>query len=124
MNATNNALFGQAPTNHLSLAKLIQFGDHLFVEHPALDVQHKAIFKLGIGVHENWRSGKSADVLPPAPKQLTNLMHSHFTYEERVLGEIGYEDLKDHATEHRLMRDELSDIHDRFPSLNMNSTIR
>ena len=109
-----SAGFGRMQLQHLTLGNLIQFGDRLFVEHPALDAQHKAIFDLGTNVYENWRGGGSIDVLRPAFETLTNLMHSHFSFEERVLSEIGYEDLKSHAAEHRTMRDDLSRIHDRL----------
>ncbi len=119
-----SALFGRMQLQHLSLSNLIQFGDHLFVEHPAINAQHKAIFDLGTSVYENWRGGGSLDVLRPALEKLTNLMHSHFSFEERVLGEIGYEDLKNHAAEHRTMRDELSSMHDRFPSFKEGKEIR
>ena len=111
---SNSAPLGPMPFQHLSLDKLIQFGDHLFVDHPVIDAQHWAIFNLGIKVYDNWRGGGSMDVLRPALEKLTNLMHSHFSFEERVLGEIGYEDLKNHAAEHHVMRDELSIMHERL----------
>lgn len=120
----SSAQFGRLQLQHLSLANLIQFGDHLFVEHPAIDAQHKAIFDLGTGVYENWRRGGSIDVLRPALEKLTNLMHSHFSFEERVLHEIGYEDLKNHAAEHRRMRDELSIMHNQFPRFKEGQEIR
>ncbi len=119
-----SALFGRMQLQHLSLSNLIQFGDHLFVEHPAIDAQHRAIFDLGATVYENWRCGGSIDVLRPALEKLTNLMHSHFSFEERVLAEIGYEDLKSHAAEHRTMRDELSSMHDRLHSFKEGQEIR
>lgn len=110
----NSALLGRMPLQHLSLNNMIQFGDHLLVDHPAIDDQHKSIFDLGTKVFENWRAGGSIDILRPAVEELSNLMHSHFTFEERVLDEIGYEDLKNHAAEHRTMRDELSTMHERL----------
>lgn len=100
----------------VSLAQLIQFGDHLFVDHPSIDAQHKAIFNLGVSVYQSWRGGEGVGVLRPAVEKLSNLMHAHFSYEERVLHDIGYEDLKNHATEHRAMRDELSQMNERFHS--------
>lgn len=120
----NSAQFGRMQLQHLSLSKLFQLGDHLFVEHPAIDAQHKAIFCVGTNVYENWRDGGSLDVLRPALEKLTNLMHSHFSFEERVLGQIGYEDLKNHAAEHRTMRDELSSMHDRLHSFQEGQEIR
>lgn len=108
------APLGRRPLQHLSIDKLIQFGDHFLVDHPVLDAQHKAIFELGVRIHEDWRDGGYIDVLRPAVEELSNLMHAHFTHEERVLDAIGYEGLKGHAAEHQAMRDELSVLHDRF----------
>jgi hemerythrin-like metal-binding protein len=120
----SNALFGRMPFQHLSLDKMIQFGDHLFVDHPVIDAQHKAIFNLGIDVYEKWRGGGNIDVLRPAVEKLSNLMHSHFSFEERVLHEIGYDDLKNHAAEHRSMRDELSIMHERLHNFKETKEIR
>lgn len=110
----NSALFGRMPLQHLSVNKLIPFSEHFLVDHSAIDDQHKSIFDLGIKVVENWRAGGSIDMLRPAVEELSNLMHSHFSFEERVLDEIGYDDLKNHAAEHRTMRDELSTMHERL----------
>jgi len=79
----NGSLFGRMQLQHHSLSNLIQFGDHLYVEHPAIDAQHRAIFDLGTNVYQNWRCGGSIDVLRPALEKLTNLMQSHFSFEER-----------------------------------------
>ena len=61
--------------------------------------------------------GAILDVLRPAVEKLSNLVHSHFAYEERLLHEIGYDDLKNHAAEHQALRDELSILHDRLHGL-------
>jgi hemerythrin-like metal-binding protein len=113
----NSGPIGRMALQHLDLDKLVQFGDHFLVDHPALDAQHKAIFDLGVNLYEGWRGGGSIDVLRPGIEKLSNLLHSHFSYEERVLDDIGYDDLKGHAAEHQAMRDELSIMHDRFHRL-------
>ena len=89
-----------------------------------IDAQHKGIFDLGVKVYENWRGGGGIDVLRPAVEKLSNLMHSHFSYEERILYEIGYEDLKNHAAEHRTMRDELSIMNEQFHNFKEGKEIR
>lgn len=48
----NIALLDRLPLQHLSRNNLIQFSDHLLVDHPAIDGQHKSIFDLGIKVFE------------------------------------------------------------------------
>jgi hemerythrin len=39
---------------------------------------------LGVNVYEKWRGGGNIDVLRPAVEKLSNLMHSHFSFEERL----------------------------------------
>lgn len=109
--------FGQRQLEHLSLTDITRFGDHLFIEHAAIDAQHKEIFALGTQVYGDWRDGGSLDMLRPALEKLTNLVHAHFSFEERILSEINYEDLRGHAAEHRRMRDELSQMNDDFQKL-------
>jgi hemerythrin-like metal-binding protein len=99
-----------------SINHLIQWGDHLSVEHPGIGAQHKAIFDLGTKVYETWRSGGGVNVLRPAMDKLAHLLPAHFAYEERLLAEIGYADLDQHIAEHRSMLDELASVQERFQS--------
>ncbi len=110
----NNALFGRVQLQHLSVTNLIQWGDHLSVDHPGIDAQHKAIFDLGTRVYETWRGGAGVDALRPAVGKLASLLKAHFAYEERLLAEIGYVGLDAHAAEHRQMLEELEIMHGRF----------
>lgn len=109
-----NAPFGRIQMQHLAINNLIQWGDHLSVEDAAIDAQHKAIFELGTSVYESWRGGGNVDVLRLAVDKLAHLLPAHFAYEERLLAEIGYEGLDQHAAEHRGMLDELAVIRERF----------
>lgn len=102
--------FGRMPLQHLSLSKLMQFGDHLRVDHASLDAQHRAIFDLGVSVYEDWRRGACLDVLRPALDKLSDLLNAHFKHEERVLREIDYEGLDHHLAEHQELRNELSAV--------------
>jgi hemerythrin len=106
--------FGRMPLQHLPLSQLMQFGDHLRVDHASLDAQHKAIFDLGLKVYEDWRGGACLDVLRPAIDKLSDLLHTHFAHEERVLHEIGYEGLDRHVAEHRTLSQEMSAVRARL----------
>jgi hemerythrin len=112
--ATNAALFGRIPMQHHALNNLIQWGDHLSVEHPGIDAQHKAIFDLGTRVHETWRAGGRVDVLRLAVDKLVNLLPAHFSYEERLLADIGFDGLEQHIAEHRSMLNDLEVMRGRF----------
>jgi hemerythrin-like metal-binding protein len=111
---TNNALFGRLQLQHHSVNNLIQWGDHLSVEHPEIDAQHRAIFDLGTKVYESWRGGAKVDALRPAVDKLANLLPAHCAFEERLLADIGYDDLDQHVAEHRRMLDELAAMRQRF----------
>ncbi len=112
-----NVLFGRMQMQHLSITNLIQWGDHLSVDHPGIDAQHKVIFGLGAKVYEQWRAGGLVDELRPIVDKLANVLLAHFSYEERLLADIAYDGLKLHAAEHSRMMDEMEIIHDRFHTL-------
>lgn len=98
----------------LSLARLIQWGDHLAVGHQEIDAQHKAIMELGMRLYEGWRGGSGVKTLRPLVAKLGKLFPAHLAYEERVLAEIGFEDLDQHAAEHRKMSADFAVLEDRF----------
>jgi hemerythrin-like metal-binding protein len=110
----NSAYFGRIQMQHLFVNNLIQWGDHFSVEHPGIDAQHKAIFDLGADVYENWRSGGTVDVLRPVVDKLADLLRAHFSYEERLLVEIGYSGLDEHVAEHHSMLNDLVIMQERF----------
>jgi len=113
MSITDN-LFGRIQLQHLSVNNLIQWGDHLSVDHSGIDAQHKAIFDLGTKVYKKWKDGGSIDALRPAADKLENLLKTHFSFEEQLLAEIGYQDLKQHAAEHHSMLAEMETMKERF----------
>ena len=119
-----DALFDRVQRQNSSVNNVIQWGEHLSVEHPVIDAQHKAIFDLGSDFYENWRSGASVDLLRPAVDKLGNLMHAHFTYEERVLTNICYSGLIEHAAEHRIMLDKLQIMQDYVYTFKLDQKVR
>jgi hemerythrin-like metal-binding protein len=117
MSSASNAIFQRIQFQHLALNNLIQWGDHYSVDHPEIDAQHKAILELGTRVYENWRAGASVNVLRAAVDKLARLLEAHFAYEERLLAEIGYKELEQHAAEHRSMLKEIREMQDYFQTL-------
>jgi hemerythrin len=114
MNIKNHALFGKAQLHHFSITNLIQWGEHLSVGHSGIDAQHKAIFDLGFKIYEHWRDGAGVGVLRPTVNKLEHLLRAHFSYEEKLLGEIAYKELGHHAAEHRSMLNDMERMQGRF----------
>lgn len=108
---------GRAQLQHFAMNHLLQWGDHLSVDHPGIDAQHKAIFEQGTAIFENWRTGAKVHALRLAIDKLGKLLEAHFAYEERLLAEIGYGDLVLHRAEHGGMLADLRTLQDRFHDL-------
>jgi hemerythrin len=109
-----SGFFGAHPTQHLSLANLVQWGDHLSVGHREIDAQHKAILDLGTRLYEGWRGGNHGETLQPLVAKLGKLLPAHLDFEERVLEKIGYADLAQHAAEHRKITSDFAEMEERF----------
>ncbi|MCM8595254.1 bacteriohemerythrin [Accumulibacter sp.] len=118
--STRDALSGRVQLQHLAIGSLIQWGDHLSVDHPGIDAQHRAIFDLGAGIYDHWREGRGIDELRPTVDRLAGLIEAHFAYEERLLAEVGYADLARHRAEHHSLLDDLAAIRERFARLTGN----
>ena len=117
MSIANAAPFDRVQLRHLAINNLVQWGDHLSVNHSGIDAQHKAIFELGTKIHENWRVGAKVNVLRSAIDKLAILLEAHFSYEEKLLAEIDYKELVPHAAEHRSMLKDLKALQDHFHAL-------
>jgi hemerythrin len=109
MAAKGNA-FGSVPMVQYSLAHLVEWGDHLSVNHPAIDAQHQVIFKRVAQVHDLWRRNANLVDLRAAVDRLSGVLETHFRDEERMLAETAYPRLAEHAAEHRALLGELAAI--------------
>jgi len=119
----NNPLFGRIQLQNQSIKNLVEWGDHFSVEHPEIDAQHKALFDLGGSILENWRNGESFDTLRSAVDKFSNLLSAHFSYEEKVLAEIGYSSIDEHIAEHRSMLKEMAIVRDEFNRIDENGKL-
>ena len=117
MRIAKKTIFERLQLQHLSINKLIQWGDHFSVDHPTVDAQHKAIFDLGTKVYENWRAGAGVDALRASVDKVAKLLEVHFAYEEKLLAEIEYLELEQHAREHDSMLNEIKEIQEYFQSI-------
>lgn len=100
--------------SHLALSNLVVWGDHLSVEHPELDAQHEAIFRLASKLHESWRTCASACELKPVVARMQNLLARHFRYEETVFDEARIPMPDEHRAEHRTILKQFQAIHERL----------
>lgn len=75
---------------------------------PAIDRQHQYLFSLGA------RLARAADIhsnnadLAAIVKELVTYANEHFTYEEKVMEQAGYDNLAYHRAMHEFMRTRLA----------------
>lgn len=117
MSSTHQESAGRTPMQNQPINQLLQWGDHLSVGHPGIDAQHKEIYEFGAEIYQSWRDGVRVGELRVAADRLWELLRAHFLYEERLLAEIGYRDLKQHVAEHRSMLKELQGMREHFQTL-------
>jgi hemerythrin len=108
--AFKHQVFGASPLMRYSLSHIVEWSDHLSVDHPGVDAQHKLIFERVGEVHDLWRRNAKLADLRVAVDRLAGVLETHFHYEERMLAETAYPNLAEHAAEHRALLDELAAI--------------
>jgi hemerythrin len=121
MNETSRSPFGRMSGLHglsdLSLKQLVAWGDHLKVDQPQIDAQHQAIFDIAMEIADIWHKRGNLVQLKSAAEKLYKVLESHFRFEERQLADIGYSNLAEHRSEHRVMLGELQMIRDRIENM-------
>ena len=117
MDMPSHHLSGVQGLNRFTFKQLISWGEHLKVDQPQIDIQHKEIFELGGEIEEIWHNRGDLDQIKALAEKLTKLLENHFRYEEQQLAEIGYTRLDEHRNEHKVMLDELQNIRNRLESM-------
>ena len=79
---------------------LIEWDPQYSVGIPAIDDQHKGLFKLLNDLHDAMKSGKGRDILGKTLNDLINYTVTHFQHEEMLFDKHGYIDSLRHKTEH------------------------
>ena len=115
MESSAGRLYG-TQLERYSVSSVIRWGEDLSVGHALLDEQHRAIFDLLGEAQDLWRRGEGVARFCPLLSKLSKLLENHFPAEERLLAELHYPKLPDHAAEHTSALKELREICERFKS--------
>jgi hemerythrin-like metal-binding protein len=109
-----SGFLGLVPMMQHCLASRIRWGDHLSIGNPEIDAQKRAIFELVDEIDE--LCGHGADIVPlrSVADRSRRMLEVHFDCEERMLAEVGYPDLAEHAAGHREILEDLACIRADF----------
>jgi hemerythrin-like metal-binding protein len=92
----------------------LEWKDSYSVGVPAVDHEHRELIALVNRLHEALGSGRPAADIEVVFGDLFRAISSHFALEERFMREHGYDQLRQHKTDHERLLDELRDIMDDF----------
>ncbi len=79
-----------------------------------LDADHVIMFSLINHLHEAKRSGSDGAVVRSIFKVFSTHARSHFEREEQFLASHGYPDLEQHRRMHRVVAEQLQELHDAY----------
>jgi len=93
---------------------LITWGPQLETGIAIIDAQHKRLVDIINELNEALAAGRSNEVMGAIFDELVAYTETHFTSEEKLLANHGYEDLENHQREHRVFTDQIKMDRDNF----------
>lgn len=82
------------------------------------DAQHKKLIDLINQLNDAMQAGRGNDVLGKVLSELVNYTVFHFGYEEKLMGQYGYEDTAAHKAEHAKFVQTAGDFKKKFDAGN------
>jgi hemerythrin len=95
---------------------LIVWTDHMSVGVKLLDNDHKKLVLLVNNLHDGVVAGHARPELESIFAKLVDFTRLHFSHEERLLAETGYQGWAAHRQEHNQLLDQLIEMQARFLS--------
>lgn len=95
---------------------LILWSNDYSVGVDSLDADHIVVASLINHIHEAKQFGSDEAVIGRLLNVLITHAHAHFNREEKLLERFGYPELAAHKKEHRLVADQLRELHEAYES--------
>ena len=94
--------------------ELVQLEDHLLLDIPEIDSQHKELIAQVNGLHLALLEGADKATRDSLLSQLAEDMRSHFAYEEEWMERYAYPRLEAHKKEHDRLTRNLNELIERY----------
>lgn len=94
--------------------KYIKWNEELSVDNTIIDLQHKELFRLINEFYNAIADNKNKKGIQKAIDEMENYIATHFTAEETMMSNAGYEGLEQHINEHRVYIDKVRDLRERY----------
>ncbi|MBN1768832.1 MAG: hemerythrin family protein [Prolixibacteraceae bacterium] len=94
--------------------KYIRWNEELSVDNPIIDEQHKELFRTINEFYTAIAEKKNKLATQKAIEEMENYIKTHFTSEEIMMKNAGYEGLDQHLNEHQFYIDKVQDLRERY----------
>jgi hemerythrin-like metal-binding protein len=92
----------------------IKWNDELSVDNIIIDKQHKELFRLINDFYNAIVEKKGKEATQRAIEDMEDYIKTHFTSEEIMMKNAGYDDLEQHLKEHKFYVEKVRDLRERF----------
>lgn len=99
---------------------LINWNDSYSVNVKEIDKQHQKLVDLINDLHEGMRTGKGKEILGKILKGLEDYTVYHFGFEEKLLNQANYPDIRTHSKIHQ---DFVADLKDKIAKYESGQTV-
>lgn len=94
--------------------KYIRWNEELSVDNPIIDEQHKELFRTINEFYTAIAEKKNKLATQKAIEEMENYIKTHFTSEEIIMKNAGYEGLNQHLNEHQFYIEKVQDLRERY----------
>lgn len=94
--------------------KYIRWNEELSVDNPIIDEQHKELFRTINEFYTAIAEKKNKLATQKAIEEMENYIKTHFTSEEIMMKNAGYEGLNQHLNEHQFYIEKVQDLRERY----------
>ena len=86
---------------------LITWGPRLETGIAIIDAQHKRLVDIINELNDALEAGRSDEIMGAILEELVAYTETHFSVEEKLMGNHDYEDIENHRREHRVFTDQI-----------------
>jgi len=89
---------------------LINWKSEYSVNIEELDIHHQQLFNIANAIYDNCMKADRAVSIGPIIDELLAFSDYHFASEEQYMKDVGYRDINNHITKHRLFTDRIAAV--------------
>jgi len=94
--------------------KMLEWTPEYSLHVPAIDREHRLVFDFVNRLHQAMLDGKGKDILKPLFGEVVQYAASHFVHEEKLMADIHYPGILEHAQQHSALAGKVQEFVGRY----------